>query len=57
MLLGTGTLTNVDDVVVAKGNQGTALLTLHDGAGGLVLVGQVALTNGHHYYLEMTRNR
>lgn len=56
-LLGIGTLTNVDGVVVAKGNQGTALLTLHDGAGGLVLVVQAALTNGHHYYLEMTRNR
>ena len=57
VLLGTGILMNVDGAVVARGNQGTALLTLHDQAGGPVLVVQAALTNGHHYYLEMTRNR
>jgi hypothetical protein len=57
LLLGTGTLTIVNGAVVAKGNQGTALLTLHDGAGGPVLVVQAALTNGHHYYIEMTRHK
>ena len=57
LLLGTGTLTNVDQTVVAKGAKGTALLTLHEKAGGPVLVVQAALTNGHHYYIVMARRK
>jgi hypothetical protein len=54
-LLGTGTLAIDGMTVVAKGNQGHALLTLHEKAGGPVLVVQAVLTNGRHYYIEMTR--
>ena len=57
LLLGTGTLTIVDQTVVAKGNQGTALLTLHDKERGPVLVVQAALSNGHHYYIEMVSRK
>jgi hypothetical protein len=54
-LLGTGTLAIDGGTVVAKGSQGHALLALHEKAGGPILVVQAALTNGHHYYIEMTR--
>lgn len=54
-LLGTGTLTVDDGTVVVKGRQGSALVTLHDKAGVPMLVLQVALMNGHHYFVEMTR--
>jgi hypothetical protein len=57
LLLGSGTLTIVNKTVVAKGYQGTALLTLHDKEYGPVLVVQAALTNGHHYYIEMARRK
>ncbi len=57
LLLGTGTLTIVNGMVVAKAHQGTALLTLHDKERGPVLVVQAALTNGHHYYIEMVRRK
>lgn len=57
LLLGTGRLTIVDQTVVAKGQQGTALLTLHDKEHGPVLVVQAALSNGHHYYIEMVRRK
>jgi hypothetical protein len=57
LLLGTGTLTIVDQTVVAKGQQGTALLTLHDKERGPVLVVQAALSNGHHYYIEMVERK
>jgi hypothetical protein len=57
LLLGTGTLTIVDQSVVAKGQQGTALLTLHDKERGPVLVVQAALSNGHHYYIEMVSRK
>ena len=53
LLLGTGTLTIIDQSVLAKGQQGTALLTLHDKERGPVLIVQAALSNGHHYYIEM----
>jgi hypothetical protein len=57
LLLGTGTLTIVDQSVVAKGQQGTALLTLYDKERGPVLVVQAALSNGHHYYIEMVSRK
>jgi hypothetical protein len=53
LLLGSGTLTTLDGMVVAKSPQGAALLTLHDNERGPVLVVQAALTNGRHYYIEM----
>ena len=57
ILLGTGGLTLVDQTVVAKGKQGNALLTLHDKERGPVLVVQAALSNGHHYYIEMVSRK
>ena len=57
LLLGTGSLTIVDETVVAKGNQGSALLTLHHNERGPVLVIQAALSNGHHYYIEMVSRK
>ena len=57
LLLGTGTLTIVDQTVVAKGQQGSALLTLHDKERGPVLVVQAALANGRHYYIEMVSRK
>ena len=55
MLVGTGTLTILQGTVLANGHRGAAMLTLHDRAGAPVMVVQVALKDGHHYYLEMTR--
>ena len=55
VLLGTGTLTMLQGTVLSKGQHGAAMLTLHDRAGAPVLVVQVALKDGRHYYLEMTR--
>jgi hypothetical protein len=57
LLLGTGSLTIVDETVVAKGKQGSALLTLHHNERGPVLVIQAALSNGHHYYIEMVSRK
>ena len=55
MLVGTGTLTTLQGTVLANGQRGAAMLTLHDRAGAPVLVVQAALSDGHHYYMEMTR--
>lgn len=57
LLLGTGTLTILDGRAFAKSRHGPGIFTLHEKAGALVLVGEVALNDGHHYYLEMTRVR
>ena len=55
MLVGTGALTILQGTVLANGQRGAAMLTLHDRAGAPVLVVQAALSDGHHYYREMTR--
>jgi hypothetical protein len=55
VLLGTGILTIVDGMVAANGRHGIAILTFHTKAGVPLLVVQAALTDGHHYYLEMSR--
>jgi hypothetical protein len=54
-LLGTGTLTILDGRAHGKTGSGTGAFTLHDKAGSPVLVVEVSLDDGHHYYLEMTR--
>lgn len=55
IVLGIGTLTIRDGMVVATGEQGSGTLTLHDKGGGAVLVIQATLKNGRHLYMEMTR--
>jgi hypothetical protein len=57
LLLGTGDLTIRDGKVFAKTTSGTGTFTLHDQAGKPVLVVEVALNDGYHYYLEMTQIR
>lgn len=54
LVLGTGTLTMQDGKAFGKTDSGTGTFTLHDKAGKPVLVGEVVLNDGHHYYLEMT---
>jgi hypothetical protein len=54
LLLGTGTLTMQDGRAFGKTDAGTGTFTLHDRAGKRVLVGEVVLTDGYHYYLDMT---
>lgn len=56
-LLGTGTLTILDGRAHGKTGSGTGTVTLHDKAGSPVLVVEVSLNDGHHYYIEMTRLR
>lgn len=56
-LLGTGTLTILDGRAHGKTGSGTGTVTLHDKAGSPVLVVEVSLNDGHHYYIEMTRHR
>lgn len=53
-LLGTGTLTILDGRAHGKTGSGTGTVTLHDKAGSPVLVVEVSLNDGHHYYIEMT---
>ncbi len=57
LLLGTGNLTILDGKVFGKTSVGTGTFTLHDKAGNPVLVGEVVLNDGYHYYLEMTPMR
>ncbi len=54
LLLGTGTLTILNGQVIGKTGSGTGTFTLHDKGGNSVLVLEAALTDGNHYYLEMT---
>jgi hypothetical protein len=56
-LLGTGALTILDGRAHGKTGSGTGTVTLHDKAGSPVLVVEVSLNDGHHYYIEMTRLR
>jgi hypothetical protein len=53
-LLGTGTLTLLDGRAHGKTRSGTGTVTLHDKAGSPVLVVEVSLNDGHHFYIEMT---
>jgi len=53
-VLGTGSLHIQDGRVFGKASAGTGTFTLHDQAGKPVLVAEVALNDGHHYYIEMT---
>ena len=53
-LLGTGTLTILDGRAHGKTGSGTGTVTLHEKAGNSILVVEVSLNDGHHYYLEMT---
>jgi hypothetical protein len=55
LILGTGNLTILDGRVLAKSDHGTGTFTLHEKAGTPLLVVEVSLNDGHHYYLEMTR--
>ena len=57
MLLGTGTFTPIEGKLFGKTSTGTGTLTLHDKAGNPILVVEVALNDGNHYYLEMTQLR
>jgi len=57
LVLGTGILHIQDGIVFGKGSAGTGMFTLHDQAGKPVLVVDVALNDGNHYFLEMTRIR
>jgi hypothetical protein len=52
--LGTGTLTILDGRAHGKTGSGTGTVTLHKKAGKSVLVVEVSLNDGHHYYIEMT---
>ena len=54
LLLGTGTLHIQNGKVFAKTDSGTGMFTLHDKASKPVLVAEVALNDGNHYYLVMT---
>jgi hypothetical protein len=54
-LLGTGSLTILDGRAHGTTGRGTGTLTLHDKAGSPLLVVEVSLNDGHHYYVEMTR--
>jgi|SRR5215831_2155770 len=54
-LLGTGSLSLLDGRAHGKTGSGTGTLTLHDKVGSPVLVVEISLNDGHHYYLEMTR--
>jgi hypothetical protein len=54
-LLGTGALMILDGRAHGKTGSGTGTVTLHDKAGSPVLVVEVSLNDGHHYYIEMTR--
>ena len=51
LLLETGTLTILDGRALAKSPHGPGIFTLHEKAGALVLLGEVTLNDGHHYYL------
>jgi hypothetical protein len=53
LLLGTGTLQIQDGRVFGKGFAGSGPFTLHDQAGKPVLVVEVALNDGNHYFVEM----
>ena len=53
LFLGTGSLTMRDGRAFGKSDSGTGTFTLHEKAGKPVLVAEVALNDGHHYYLEM----
>ena len=55
IVLGVGTLTIRDGLVVATGEQGSGTLTLHDKGGDSLLVIQATLKDGRHLYMEMTR--
>ena len=55
LLLGTGTLRIHDGEAFGKTGTGSGTLTLHNKAGKPLLVVEVSLNDGHHYYLEMTR--
>ena len=54
-LLGTGSLTILDGRAHGATGRGTGTLTLHDKAGSPLLVVEVSLNDGHHYYIEMSR--
>ncbi|HSF67359.1 MAG TPA: hypothetical protein VLA67_08000 [Nitrospiraceae bacterium] len=54
-LLGTGVLTILNGRAHGKTGSGTGTLTLHDKNGSAVLVVEVSLNDGHHYYMEMSR--
>lgn len=53
LLLGTGTLQIQDGRVFGKSSAGRSTFTLHDQAGKPVLVVEVVLNDGNHYYIEM----
>src|SRR5262249_42851101 len=53
MVLGTGVLHLQDGVAIGRGSAGTGMFTLHDQAGKRVLVVNVVLNDGYHYFLEM----
>jgi hypothetical protein len=56
LLLGTGTLIILDDGQLSgTSGSGSGTFTLHDKRGTSVLVLEVALNDGNHYYLEMTK--
>ena len=55
VFLGTGALTILNGQVSGTSGRGTGTITLHNNAGTSVLVLEAALTDGHHYYVEMTR--
>jgi hypothetical protein len=55
VLLGAGNLTLIDGQLFGKTSRGRGTFTLHDRSGKGVLVVQVALNDGNHYYVELTR--
>src|SRR5262249_581224 len=54
MVLGTGALYIEDGIVFGKGSAGAGMFTLHDYAGKRVLIIDAVLSDGHHYFIEMT---
>jgi hypothetical protein len=57
ILLGAGSLTPIEGQLFGKTSMGSGTFTLHKRGDQQMLVIEVALNDGNHYYLEMTRVR
>lgn len=57
ILLGAGSLTPIEGQLFGKTSLGSGTFTLHKRGDQQILVVEVALNDGNHYYLEMTRVR